>query len=89
MENNTPKQTEQGFMKLYVYEDHLGGLYFDKNYHSSWLDYCEQCGDSDYCFGQFESPTKFIEWLKDEDGFIPYDEDYIKKGWELEESNQL
>ena len=72
-------------MKLYAYESHLGGVYFDKKYNESWLKTCNQCGDSDHCFGSFESSSKFIEFMKDEDGFIPYVEQTIEKDWQEEE----
>lgn len=72
-------------MGLYVYENHLGGVYFDKDYNENWLETCDQCGDSDRCFGEFKSATDFIEWIKDVDGYLPYDESTIMEDWKHEE----
>ena len=52
---------------MYIYENHMGGLYS-----SEWqLDYddlyCEQCGDSDWEIGNFETPEELWNLIK------PYD----------------
>ena len=52
---------------MYIYESHMGGLY--SSFESlDWDDlYCEQCGDSDWEIGNFETAEEAWEYLK------PYD----------------
>ena len=48
-------------MGVYVYESHLGGYYTsDELLDSDWL-YCEQCGDSDWCLGWYNTFKEFLE----------------------------
>ena len=42
-------------MSVYVYESHLGGLYTSDDYIPFDELYCEQCGDSDYEIGSFDT----------------------------------
>lgn len=72
-------------MKLYVYENHLGGLYFDTEYNEGYLRLCETCWDSDIFLGSFESADELIEDLIDEDGYLMYEPDYIKEEWAYSE----
>lgn len=45
----------------YVYESHLGCYYTsDILLDSNWL-YCEQCGDSDWCLGWYDTFREFLE----------------------------
>ena len=48
-------------MRVYVYESHLGGLYTSDDYIPSDELYCEQCGDSDWCLGCYNTFREFIE----------------------------
>lgn len=48
-------------MGAYVYENHLGGLYTSDDYIPSDELYCEQCGDSDYEIGSFDTFEEFLE----------------------------
>lgn len=48
-------------MSVYVYENHLGGLYTSDDYIPSNELYCEQCGDSDWCLGCYNTFREFIE----------------------------
>ena len=48
-------------MGAYVYESHLGGYYTsDELLDSDWL-YCKQCGDSDWCYGWYDTFKEFLE----------------------------
>ena len=48
----------------YIYESHLGGIYFDtENKPSSEL-YCETCGDYDWCLGRVETLADCWEVIK-------------------------
>lgn len=50
----------------YLYESHLGGLYTsDKPLDRDRL-YCDQCGDSDWFLGAFETIKDFWNLIKDE-----------------------
>ena len=51
---------------MYIYENHLGGLYTDEDYLDYEDLYCEECGDSDWCIGQAETKEEAWELLKDE-----------------------
>lgn len=51
---------------MYIYKNHLGGLYIDENYLDYEDLYCEECGDSDWCIGQAETKEEAWELLKDE-----------------------
>ena len=52
-------------MGAYVYESHLGGLYTSDDYIPSDELYCEQCGDSDYEIGQFDTFEEFLRYYAD------------------------
>ena len=63
-----------------VFEDHLGGgLFIDNNYEPEM---CSQCGDIDRFIGNFDNYKQLIKHLTDEDGFIGYDEEYLKSIFE-------
>ena len=51
---------------FYVYEGHLGGFYIsDVRLEHEFL-YCEECGDSDWEYGPYDSFVEFIESFADE-----------------------
>lgn len=52
-------------MSVYVYESHLGGLYTSDD--SIPFDdlYCEQCGDSDWEIGAFDTFEDFLKYYAD------------------------
>ncbi|BAH82136.1 hypothetical protein [Streptococcus dysgalactiae] len=64
-------------MKLekYVYESHLGGIYFLDDYDSSYEEQCETCGDGDYCIGYFETKEKLKKRMKNS----YYSDEYINE----------
>ena len=50
----------------YLYENHMGGIYTsDEKLDYDYL-YCEQCGDSDWLYGSFETFKEFWKLFKDE-----------------------
>ena len=56
---------------LYLYESHLGGLYWSENEYAHEDLYCEECGDSDSFLGSasnYEEATELV--TKSEDHFI-------------------
>lgn len=53
-------------MGAYVYESHLSGYYTSDDYISSYNLYCEQCGDSDWCLGWYDTFRKFLEYNADD-----------------------
>ena len=63
-------------MSVYVYESHLGGLYTSDD--SIPFDdlYCEQCGDSDYEIGQFDTFEEFLRYYADNIYVDPLDGGY-------------
>lgn len=76
---------------MYIYENHLGGLYVSDD----WLDYddtyCEECGDSDWLVGTAETREEAWNLLKDQtdiDGSGGYDYEYVQEfingNWEEE-----
>ena len=50
----------------YVYSSHLGGLYCSDE-ELDWDDlYCEQCGDSDWFIGEFDSAKDVLAYMADD-----------------------
>ena len=49
----------------YIYESHLGGIYFDDRNKSASERYCETCGDYDRCLGKVETLRDCWEVVKD------------------------
>lgn len=60
-----------------VYENHLGGIYFDERVLSFDDLYCEQCGDTDWHLGHADTWEEVMELITDEDGWCRYAEDYL------------
>lgn len=50
----------------YLYESHLGGLYISDDYIDYDDLYCEECGDSDWLLGQFNSIEEFWNLIEDQ-----------------------
>lgn len=67
---------------MYIYENHMGGIYAtecEQDYESL---YCEQCGDSDWLIGQADTRQEAWELLRDDtniNGSGGYDYEYIRK----------
>jgi len=49
----------------YLYESHLGGIYYTSRKLSHKQLYCEQCGDSDWLIGPFETIKELWSLIKD------------------------
>mgnify|MGYP007025966197 CR=1 FL=1 len=52
-------------MGVWVYESHLGGLYTYDNPLPVEDLYCEECGDSDWDLGEFETLRDFLRYYAD------------------------
>lgn len=68
-------------MSVWVYEGHLGGLY-TSDYPIDQEDLCcEQCGDSDWEIGCFETFADFLKYYADnicvDDGDGGFDLDFV------------
>ena len=64
---------------MYIYENHMGGL-FASDRELSYEEYCcETCGDSDWLIGEADTREEVLELLRDEDGFIPYTDEYMQE----------
>lgn len=63
-------------MSVYVYESHLGGLYTSDDYIPYGELYCEQCGDSDYEIGSFDTFEEFLRYYADNIYVDPWDGGY-------------
>ena len=66
---------------MYIYEDHMGGLYTSDRELSYEERHCEQCGDTDWLVGY--AATKEAAWnlLKDDtdiDDCGGWDYDYVQ-----------
>lgn len=59
----------------HVYENHMGDVYFSKEYNEGLLETCEQCFDSDWYLGFAYSLPQLKAMLREES----YAEDYIKE----------
>lgn len=62
---------------MYIYENHLGGLFTSERELSYEECYCETCGDSDFLIGEADTREEVIELLRDGDGFVLYTDEYI------------
>ena len=60
-----------------VYENHLGGIYFDERVRPFDDLYCDVCGDSDWHLGHADTWEEVMELITDEDGWRRYAEDYL------------
>lgn len=68
-------------MSVWIYEGHLGGLY-TSDYPISQEDlYCEQCGDSDWEIGCFDTFADFLEYyggnIAVDEGDSGFDLDFV------------
>lgn len=63
-------------MSVYVYENHLGGLYTSDDYIPYDELYCEQCSDSDYEIGSFDTFEEFLRYYADNIYVDPWDGGY-------------
>lgn len=50
----------------YLYENHMGGLYTSDYYIDPDELYCEQCGDSDWLLGEYETLNEFWNLIESE-----------------------
>ena len=50
----------------YLYEGHMGGLYTSDYYIDPDELYCEQCGDSDWLLGEYETLNEFWDLIESE-----------------------
>lgn len=68
-------------MSVWVYEGHLGGLYTSDYQEDPKSLYCEQCGDSDWEIGCFETFADFLEYYADhicvDEGDGGFDLDFV------------
>ena len=64
---------------MYIYENHMGGLFTSEWELTSEECYCETCGDSDWLIGEADTREEALELLKDEDGFILYTDEYMQE----------
>lgn len=64
-----------------VYENHLGGIYFDEKVLDFDDLYCEECGDSDRHLGHADTWDDVIGLLSEDDGeggtWVPYSDEYL------------
>ena len=66
---------------MYIYEDHLGGLYTSDRALSYEERHCEQCGDTDWLVGYATTKEEAWNLLKgdtDIDGCGGWNYDYIQ-----------
>lgn len=64
---------------MYIYENHMGGLFTSDHELSYEECYCETCGDFDFLIGEADTREEVIELLRDGDGFVLYTDEYIQE----------
>ena len=67
---------------MYIYENHMGGLYIAEEELDWEMLYCEQCGDSDSLIGYAETREDAWDLLKDDtdiNGSGGWDYKYIQQ----------
>ena len=65
---------------MYIYEDHMGGLYTSDRKLDYKEIYCEQCGDTDWllcCASTRQEAWNLLKGDNDMDSLLGYDYDYI------------
>lgn len=66
-----------------VYQNHLGGFYFEELELDDDYLYCDQCGDSDYHLGHADTWEDVLDLITEVDGdgseWCPYAEDYLEE----------
>lgn len=56
---------------MYFYESHLSGVIYTTDYEKDYDElYCEECGDSDWYIGEFDSWEDFISQIDPEVDFM-------------------
>lgn len=63
---------------MYIYENHMGGLFVSDQELSDEECYCETCGDCDWFIGEASTKDEFLNLVKDENGNIMYSKEYIQ-----------
>lgn len=63
---------------MYIYENHMGGLFVSDQELSNEECYCETCGDFDWFIGEASTKDEFLNLVKDENGSIMYSKEYIQ-----------
>ena len=51
---------------MYLYESHMGGLYSTQEEQEFEDLYCEQCGDSDWFIGEYETLGEYWNLIKED-----------------------
>lgn len=55
---------------MYFYESHLSGIIYTTDYEKDYDElYCDECGDSDWYIGEFDSWEDFISQIDQEVDF--------------------
>lgn len=62
---------------MYFYESHLGGIYTSNKKYSYDDLYCDECGDSDWYIGEYDSWEDYIKDI-DAENFI-YSLEYLSE----------
>ena len=67
---------------MYIYENHMGGLYTSEIELDWEMLYCEECGDSDSLIGYAETREEAWDLLKDDtniNGSGGWDYEYVQQ----------
>lgn len=64
---------------MYIYENHMGGLFTSDRELSYEECYCETCGDFDCLIGEADTREEVLKLLRDEDGYILYTDEYMQE----------
>lgn len=68
---------------MYVYENHLGGIYLSDELIPVEYLYCDSCGDSDLMLGEANTFEELLELLTEEDEdeghWLPYSMEYLEE----------
>ena len=74
---------------MYIYENHMGGLFTSERELSYEECYCENCGDSDCLIGEADTREEAWSLLKDDTNIdssggwdYEYIKDFINGNWE-------
>ena len=77
---------------MYVYENHLGGIYLSDELIPAEDLYCDSCGDSDWMIGEADTFEELLELLtetdEDEGHWLTYSMEYLEQFKEEFENEQ-
>lgn len=68
---------------MYIYENHMGGLYCSDSWISPDSLYCEICGDYDRYIGRANNKTEFFKLINKDEWNPGYIEEFVAEYFDI------